>query len=285
MTASDSSKPQPLSSSPSSPTSGDAPTWLTITAKGGYAARAVIYLIIGSLTLLVVFGQSGEKTGAKGALTQILEAPFGIFLLWLMAAGLVGYSIWRGIQAVLDADNHGKKPKGLAIRAGLLVSAITHLILAFYAGSIAMRQSGSGGGDSSKESWVAQMLGWPAGKYIVGFIGLCIMGAGVAHAVKAHKEKYREVFDVGARKMKTLNPICKFGLYARGLAFLIIGGMFLAAAIFQNPEKAGGLKDVISTLSGQAYGGVLLTFMGGGLLAFGVYSAIESAYRKIDAPN
>ena len=85
--------------------------------------------------------------------------------------------------------------------------------------------------------------------------------------------------------MKKIEPICKFGLYARSVVFGIIGSMFIYAAVSQNPDNAGGLKEVLDTLSQQAYGMILLAIIAAGLFAFGCYSGFEAIYRKIDSPD
>jgi hypothetical protein len=258
-----------------------APTWLVALAKAGYGARGLLYAIIGGLAFLQAIGKGGESTDSEGALEELFSAPGGVAILWFIAVALVGYAIWRLIQSILDADGHGQDAKGVVVRGGLLVSAVTHLILAYTAAKMAMNTGSSSGGDS-KESLVATMLGWPGGPWIVGLVGLAIAGAGIAHWIKAYREKYKQHFDVDAETMSKLNPICRFGLAARGVAFLIIAGMFIYAASTQDPDKAGGLKDVFSALSQQAFGPYLLGIMAAGLIAFGAYSGIEALYRKIN---
>ena len=90
--------------------------WL---ARSGYAARGVVYLIVGGLAVLAALGGGGQTTDSKGALLTILQQPFGNVLLGLVALGLVGYAIWRLVQALMDTDHHGTDAKGLAIRGGL----------------------------------------------------------------------------------------------------------------------------------------------------------------------
>lgn len=265
---------------------GSAPLWLTAVAKTGYAARGIIYIIIGSLALLKAFGNGGESAGSKDALAKLLQAPGGIAMLWVMAAGLVSYSLWRFCQAVLDADDHGTDGKGLTVRGGLLVSSLSHLGLAAYCGYLAVSQAESeDGGGGTKQSLVAKALGWPGGRWLVVFVGLCIIGAGIAHAAKARKEKYEKHFVIDHDTMKKLEPVCKFGLYCRSVVFAIIGGMFLYAAFTQDPDDAGGLKEVLNATSQQAFGTALLAVMAAGLFAFGLYSIFEAIYRKIDKPN
>lgn len=258
-----------------------APTWLVALAKAGYGARGLLYAIIGGLAFLQATGQGGETTDSEGAVKQLFEAPGGQWILWVLAAALVGYSTWRLTQALLDVDGHGTEAKGILVRCGLFVSAVTHLILAYTTGRLAMNIASSSSGDS-KESLVAYLLGLPGGPWIVGAVGLAIAGAAIAHWIKAYKEKYKKHFDLDAEMMSKLNPICRFGLSARGVAFIIIAGMFIYAASTQDPDKAGGLKDVFSALSQQAFGPYLLGIMAVGLMAFGAYSGIESLYRKIN---
>ncbi len=275
---------------PSSPAhsvrGSEAPDWVVMLAKAGYGARGIIYVIIGGLAFLEAIGHGGESTDSKGAIEQVLSAPGGSVLLWILALGLIGYSAWRFCQAILDADNHGRESKGMAIRAGLFVSAITHLGLAIYAIAAATRNSdSSAGGSSSSESLVARILGWPGGQWIVGLIGLAIISAAVALTAKAVKEGYKKRFAVDDATMGKLNGICKFGLIARSVAFAIIGGMFIAAALTQDPNEAGGLREVLQQTAEQPFGPYLLGILAIGLMAFGLYSLIEMLYRRIQKPD
>ena len=111
-------------------------TGLTLLARGGYAARGLVYLIIGVLALLAARGSA---------------QPFGHFLVGLVVVGLVAFAAWRILQALRDVDGHGSKPKGLVIRAGLLVGGITYGALAFFALGLlisGLRQGGGSGGES-----------------------------------------------------------------------------------------------------------------------------------------
>ena len=75
---------------------------ITVLARMGYASRGIVYVLVGGLAALAVFGQGGQTEGSRGALERVLVAPFGKVLLGIIAIGLVGYSLWRTIQAVKD---------------------------------------------------------------------------------------------------------------------------------------------------------------------------------------
>ena len=51
--------------------------WVEKLARFGYAAKGVVYAVIGILALQLASGQGGEATGPEGALSTIGQQPFG----------------------------------------------------------------------------------------------------------------------------------------------------------------------------------------------------------------
>lgn len=250
--------------------------WL---ARWGYGARGVVYLIVGFLALMAAFGTGGQTTDTKGALQQLLAQPAGSFLLALVAVGLVGYSLWRAVQAIADPDHHGTSTKGFAIRAGLLVSALVHLGLAVFALSLIF---GWGTGGGSTQNWTARLMSVPFGKGLVAAVGVAIIAAGLAQIVKGWKADFEKYLYLDAGNRRWINPVSRAGLIARGVTFLIIGGFFITAAWQTDPSEARGLDGALRTLQAQPYGTWLLAIVAAGLVAFGVYSFVEARYRRID---
>jgi hypothetical protein len=259
---------------------------LALLARAGYAARGIIYVVVGGLAALAAWGSGGQTTDSKGALTQLLGAPFGKLLLALVAVGLLCYAAWRAAQALLDADHHGLDAKGLAVRAGLGISAVLHLGLAVFAVSLVIGQSGgSGSGDQSSQEWTAWLMSQPFGRWLVMAVGVALCGAGFAHFVKALRARFALRFDMSADQRRVIIPVSRLGLAARGVVFLIIGGFVLLAAIQQDPGEARGLSGALRALQDQPYGWLLLALVAVGLMMFGAYSFIESAYRRIQVPS
>lgn len=261
----------------------DSRTGLHLLARAGYAARGVIYVIVGSFAALAAVGPGGETPDSRGALVEIVNAPFGKILLGMVAVGLVGYALWRAVQALLDADDHGTDLQGLVIRSGLAVSALTHAGLAVAAAGIVFGWGTGGSGDSSRE-WTARLMSQPWGAWLVGAAGLAIVGAGVAHGIKAWRGDFRRRFDIDEQEQRYIMPVSRFGLYARGAVFVIIGGFLIVAAVQNDPSEARGLSGALRALQDQPYGWILLGIVAVGLIAFGAYSIIESAYRRIGRP-
>jgi hypothetical protein len=113
-------------------------------ARGGYAARGIVYLIIGGFAVFSAFGRS-ETQGSEGALASILASPFGAALLLIVGLGLVAFAGWSVVQALRDTDNHGSGAKGWAIRAGLVGAAVSYGALAAAGHRHGVRPARAGG--------------------------------------------------------------------------------------------------------------------------------------------
>jgi hypothetical protein len=72
-----------------------------------------------------------------------------------------------------------------------------------------------------------------------------------------------------------------FGIPARALVFLPLGGCLIAAGVQSDPSHAKGLDQLLAQLAGEWWGVVLLAFAALGLLVFATYSFLEARYRRV----
>lgn len=263
----------------------DPTDWIEPLARAGYAARGIIYLLIGGLALLSVFGQGGSTEGSRGALETLMNSPGGWIVLFLIGIGLLGYALWRFVQGVYDIDRHGREAKGLVVRGAFLFSAVTHVGLAVWAigRAIGYAQSGSGGND--EVSWTAWLMGLPLGRWLVAAVGGAILCVAIFQIVKGWKASFKKRLNTRDDVVRKLTPVCRFGLIARGIAFALIAGFFIYAAWTYDPSKAGGLEEAFDTVRGVVFGQILLALLATGFVAFAIYSFIEAYYRRINAPT
>ncbi len=247
-------------------------------ARLGYAARGVVYLTVGGLALLAAAGKGGgETTDSKGALVKIMSQPFGDVILVVLIVGLFGYAAWRLVQAVKDTDEHGTSGKGLAVRAGLLVSAVTHSLLALWA--IGMLAGVSlGGSNSGSQPLMAS--GW--GQAVFGLVGVAVVGAGLAHIYKGWTARFERYMDVPRQKRIWTTPVCRFGLIARGVVWCMVGAFLIESAWLARGGDVRGMAAALETLRSTSFGPWLLGVVAAGLFAFGLYSLLEAVYRRVD---
>lgn len=257
--------------------------WL---ARSGYAARGVVYLIIGAFAFLAGTG-GGKTVGTKGAIQQLLGQPFGEALLWIMVIGLVAYAAWRLTQAIADPEGHGTDAKGLAIRAGLVGSAIAYALLTLFTLGLLgspLGDAGSSGG-SGGQDFLSGLLGWKHSNYLVYLIALVPLGVGIAHVIKGWKAKFEKYFNASEHVMRWVRPISRAGLIARGVAFFVVAGMLFTGGARYEPTDPPGLEDALDALQTLPFGTFWLSLVGLGLVAFALYSFSEAIWRRIDVPT
>ncbi|BAY20983.1 hypothetical protein NIES2100_07270 [Calothrix sp. NIES-2100] len=257
--------------------------WVERLARFGYASKGVVYGIVGLLAAQAAFGTGGRTTDTKGALQTIVEQPFGKFLLALVAIGLIGYVLWRFVQAIKDPEHQGKDVKGLAQRVGYAINGFLYASLAYSAVQILLGSGGNSNSNSTQD-WTARLLSQPFGQWLVGTVGALIIGLGFYQFYQAYSAKFRRelnLTELSNQERKWVMAICRFGLLARGIVFSITGWFLIQAATQYNPQAAGGLDEALQTLSQQPYGPWLLGFVALGLVAYGVYMVVKARYSQL----
>jgi hypothetical protein len=100
--------------------------WIDRTGRAGYAAKGVVYLTIAVLAMREAVGLSGITTGPGDAMRSIGPQPLGGVLVVVLAAGLVGYALWKLVQGIMDPNQKGSDPHGILRRVGYAGSRVIH---------------------------------------------------------------------------------------------------------------------------------------------------------------
>lgn len=255
--------------------------WVEPLARFGIASRGAVYALIGMLALQTAFGARGQQeTDTRSVLQWVAQQSTA--LLWLLALGLFGYTLWRVVQGVLDPENKGSDAKGLAVRAGMVISGIIYGSLALAAVRIA---SGSGdGGSGGTQGFTADLMTKPFGRWLVAIAGLCVIGSGLNQIWQGWTEKFRkklQLQQMDAKEQQIALRTGKVGLIARGVVFLMSGWFLIQAALRFDPNESQGLGGALEALARQPSGAWLLGLVALGLIAFGAYSILLARYRRI----
>ncbi len=263
------------------------PSWVEPAARAGYAAKGVVYAVIGVLAAQMALGSGGQTSGSRGALREIASGTFGQILIGLMALGLAGYVIWRLAQAFYDPEGKASDDdsKRLAKRLFYLISAVAYGLLTWYAVQLLMGSGGggqgSGGGSGGRQGRVAELMTNSWGVWLVGAIGAGIVARGVMQLVKAYTGSFTDKirsFDLGPARSRWVIIASRVGLTARAVVFGIIGGYMVYAAVTHDPEEARGLEGALDTLRDVPW---LLGAVGVGLVGYAVYQWVKARYRLI----
>jgi hypothetical protein len=247
--------------------------WL---ARTGLVARAVVYLVMGWLALLVAQG-STEHIDQRGALTEVIAAPFGSLLVLLLALGFLAYAVWRLLEALTGPAG---EPDSAGARLRSAARGVVYLVLAGTALSVL---SGARSAQAGQQKGIAaEVMSHAGGRWVVGLVGLVVVAVGLVMVVEGWSSKFMRYFGYlppGSRRWIVL--LGRVGTVARGLVFAVTGALVVQAAVTADPGKAGGVDTALKSLLAAPLGPALVALLGVGLIVFGVYALAEARWRRV----
>ncbi|MEA2162335.1 MAG: hypothetical protein QOK37_462 [Thermoanaerobaculia bacterium] len=259
--------------------------WIEKLARFGYTAKGVLYVTAGFLTAAAGLHRGGTTADRRDAIQFIAHQPFGRAMLLVIAAGLVGYAVWRVVSAITDAENHGRDTKGMIIRAASIVRGLFYGALSYTIIRMLLHQGGSGeGSDATSRHWTARALDHPYGYAAVIVAGLSIIIYGAVQCYRAFGAKLAKQLNlarVSAKNRAAILAISRFGVVARGIVFGVIGYSLIRAALHRHSAEAKGVSGALRQLWALPMGSWILTAAGLGFAAYGAYALINARYRRI----
>ncbi|HEY7063855.1 MAG TPA: DUF1206 domain-containing protein [Chloroflexota bacterium] len=261
--------------------------WLERLARLGFAAKGVVYVLVGVLAAQAAAGVGGDTTDTHGALEHVLEAPFGRIGLAVIALGLAGYALWAFVQAALDVDDDGTDSLGLLRRAGHAVVGVTYAGLVVWAVGLLVGANGDRPEPSDPtHDRTVWLMSQPVGAWLVGLVGAAVIGVGLCELWKAWRgdpcaDNDVRVDELRPRHQKWVDRVARVGYAAHGVTLGLIGGFLVGAAVQAQPDEARGLGGALSTLATQPEGPWLLGLVAAGLVAYGLFMLVQARYRQV----
>lgn len=268
----------------SSHISHESKDWIEKLARFGFIAKGVIYVLLGIMAVMAAIGQGGTQQADRNGVAQLIfEQPFGRILAILLVIGIIGYVIWRFIEAINDPQHVGSDNKGMVKRIGYFVSG---LIYTGFAISIIRQLAGSGSGSSnSKQTWTAKLLEMDAGPFIVMLIGIIVVIAGIMQFVKAYKAEFKKHLRLESVRAETrtwITRIGRIGFTARGIVWLIIGYFIIRAGAESDASQVKGSQGAFNFLEQMSNGQWILLAVAIGVTAYGVFQFVKARYYQLN---
>ncbi len=240
-------------------------------ARLGYATSGVVHLLIGWLAIQVALENGQKSADQSGALQSLAENPIGRGVLWLAVLGFLGLAVWQVGEVIIGRGETSDRFKAAA-------KAVLYAVLAFSAFTYA---KGTAGSSSSQQSvdFTASLMAKPAGRWLVGAVGVAVIGVGGYHVYKGYKKKFLE--DLRSHPGQWAVRAGRFGYMAKGVALAVVGLLFVLAGLHTEADEATGLDGALHRLKDAPFGVVVLLVVALGFVSFAVYSFARARYAKV----
>jgi hypothetical protein len=247
---------------------------LELLERLGYVVRGALYAVMGVLALKAAFSVvGGQTTDLTGSLVALISNPFGKLTLIVAAVGLGAYSLWGFVRAIYDPLHRGSDASGYMARLGFLTSALSYAAIVIFAVQLLLG-SGASAGDSTQKT-IASVLTHPAGGPLTILIGLIAIGVGLGQFLESYRATFARDLK-GAEMSEATRTLAirlgRFGMFARGVIFVVIGWFVVQAGIHHDPAQAQGFGGAFAFLLAQPFGRVLLGVVALGFVALGLHS-------------
>ncbi|MFK5582056.1 DUF1206 domain-containing protein [Serinicoccus sp. LYQ131] len=247
--------------------------WFERVARLGFAGSGLIHLLIGWIAARVALGGGGEADQG-GALAAVREAPAGGVLLWVCVVGFATLAMFQLVEGVLGGPDLTDRLK--AVGKGILYAALGVTTFTYARG-------GSSDSGESTTDLTATLLQAPLGRWLVAAVGIAVAAVGAYHVFKGLTHRFLEDLrsSGGGDLGRAIVVTGTLGYAAKGVALVVLGGLFGVAAWRADADEAAGLDAALKALAEQPFGTVLLLAVALGLILFGVYSVIRARYARM----
>jgi hypothetical protein len=247
---------------------------LELLERLGYAVRGLLYAIMGILVLRIALGiGGGQATDLSGSMVFLIGNPFGKLVLIVVIVGLAAYSLWGFIRAIYDPLHRGSDASGYMARLGFVSSALSYLAIVIFALQI-LAGSSSASGDSTQKT-IASILTHPAGGWLTILFGLIAIGVGLGQFLEAYRATFARDLkgtEMSASERNIAVKLGRFGMFARGVTFLVIGWFLIQAGAHNDASQVQGFGGAFLFLLSQPYGHILVGVIALGFIALGLHS-------------
>jgi hypothetical protein len=257
--------------------------WLERSARLGYVVRGLLYGAMGVFGMGFAVGLLQTTTDQRGALALLRGNPFAVLVFAAVVVGLLGYSLWGFIRAVYDPLHRGDDVQGIAARLGFAWSGLSYAGLLVVTVQFMVGRS-KGEGTDSVTSTIAFIMAHPFGIALTVVIGVIavLMGLGqFVDGVRAGFRKDMKRSEMSKEEERIAEALGRFGMFARGVIFTLLGAFIIQAAIKHDPSRAHGMGAAFQDLAREPGGHLLLFVVSAGFVALGLHSIASARWIRM----
>lgn len=248
----------------------DGSDWMDHAVRVGLVSYGVVHLVLAWLALRLAFGDSGGSASGSGALHEMATTAVGRITLYVVAAGFAALVVWQALEALWG---HRDREGGERVLKRLTSAAkvVLYAALGFTALKTAL---GSSSGGSDTDGITAKLMSVPAGPFIVGAVGVVIVGVAGALAYRGLSEGFRSELQLDGQVGKDGSAyvwFAKIGYVSKGVAIAVVGVLFGYAALTHDPHKSGGLDQALHKILQQPFGVPILVVIAAGFACYGLF--------------
>jgi hypothetical protein len=245
----------------------------------GYAAKGVIYSLMGILALRVGLGlRGGRITDPSGVLASLLRQPFGRIMLAAIGIGILGYSAYYVFEALADTRRRGGGIHGWTGRGLTIIKAAAYGTIGVQALRLTFLDDRPRDGTETGARFLLQL---PAGNWLLTAIGIGVAIYGITQLQMVWRGGADDDIDVSRvrREAAWLLPLGRFGTAARSVILVVMGLTVAWSGFFERAAFADGYREVLAAIA--TINPWALAAMGAGLLSFGLYQLGHARYARL----
>lgn len=260
--------------------------WVRWYMRLGHGTKGVFYGLIGLFAINDIIHDQPVVAGSEAVLADLKNWPLSSGILGLLSFGLLGYVLWRLIQASIDPGHtESLSVRQVLQRCGYVVSGLTYLGVAQSAAKLALNLVVDF--DDTIEDLASVLFEREVGPWMLLGVGIGVVAVGCLYIYGAASGGYINDFqrDLYHPVRRWTIVIGKVGITARGIGFVLIGAYLVKAAYLVDDETAGGLGNVFDELDEEFLGEYWLGAIAFGFLAYAVYMIVSACYRQFPTLN
>ena len=248
--------------------------WVEPAARVGHAAKGVVFILTGMLTVATQLAIGGDVDGPEAAFAALRGAPLGRVMLAAVGIGLLYYAAWEICRAVADPERQARGK--ILPRLEWLVGAVVFGFLSVAAFRVSFGRSAARGDDAAR-TWASRVIAdIPFGGLVLGLAGVLIVIGGAVLIRRGWRAEFERTIDLNAlspRSWAATYALARIGIVARGAIVSIIGVFLVLAAWRHDPSEAIGIEGALRML-GRPFGSWVMAAAALGLASYGIYELL-----------